>query len=1423
MTNLQEMTALRIAAVQLDGIPHALTWSGRHWIPSEPLIDGAAASADIDEMAASVIFTEATDHPSEILQKLEAIAADAIRQKVSEVLQWANEEELDVVVLPEMLIPASCISVLAGYSAGKVIVAGIGQIRNQVTASRFAETTNYTGQPEDLVGKNIAVLVHDGRVEVVEKKNAATEEALAPGAGPRAFSLRIRDRIVRIAVATCIDYLHEISAILNEEPQIVCIPAYTASVAPFMPDAPRDHVRILANAAAFGGTTIVASGVAGPVFAQVGVVKPIPPRTEGLIAVNYAAPLHKPTPIHVKSNRVALRAQFVPRAGEEDPANDALRSLAELRIAPSLGSEQLKGDISRWLRHLPVESPLADSLRELRRLAIQETDDAETTRLLSAHLSISSGNSVEEIRDRQASFIIQRIGDFVAISHRIDHAGRRLDRYRGLLKRSRKVVSEQDGSARWTFAFRLGRYDSDTAADSLPRQLNLLRAISDLPAGSISVTYRIQAKPSAVREDSYAYFDVIVSGDSSELQRDEVEAQMRSIMVSSWALSGSDEREVPADAKQFINLTLAQGARLSVMREDWSSLIDLLRTHIGFMSVDLRVVRSRLEATPSESIRPEQADPADEQFLTAMAAAPYVHLLGDRSVRLAGAFHMMAQQGTTGERQNLELSVVISSADRLPALLVSAAAHELLGSVPFSIDRNGVYSHQAAGPTFRPSEVLRVFHPPYGRVQGRGVPHPEPYRTFYTGRRTLASGTKLGTALIATARYDRRVDIRIDEVSRTRHIYVVGKTGTGKTNLLKEIARQDMDEAKGLCVIDPHGDLVDYLAEMETASGAVPVLLDFGNPESVTAFNPLLIDCDEPDERTLHTADLIQVLAGRFYNQYTGPRFNDLILLAIETMFTPAFPVRPSIALIEELYLNREVRGAIIERLSGTRLAERWRSFEMIRESDKADLMSWALSKLASLMPEGGLLRLQMSADRTPLSIKHIVERNGTLLVKIPEARLGRDASAFLASLLMKRIQRAVFSRSLRLGGTVDSKQMTIVVDEFQKVADAGLESFVAEARKFNCALVMAHQNLEQLFAFSTFEGTRSRELLEAIIGNVGTVVSFRVGPQDVEPVARLLGAKDTNVRDLNGYQALCRLTVDGSETSPFNIDIDDSGRSRGLPANGVSLRKRMLDEGYWMLRTQADESERKLRSSFAAALRRDKEIHAAANQSAAREVLRTPDLLESAAEEPDWDELGLRILAMVIGRHVECSEGTAQLMARRTLTLLDSELEVSEVVGKAVDEFGAGLSPERLGRLTFAIETLAQDIEPDESLLAWGPVMVLQCGLGEAVAAADAEEVQHWLASGRAGPPPQILADSALRDWIVRFVQVASSMTPDWSTFVTMHRSTNARGDQDGRGRVEEDDGADSAAVDPGSSSVSRRQRRVSRRQGRWPPWRSK
>lgn len=383
---------LRLCVVQLDGLPHART-AENLWLPAEPLYESGLPG----DLSAAQLFSNA--YPA-VYTGIQDLSTSAARACLTELLAFLHLQAADVVVFPEYLVPLGCLELLREFSADRAVVAGLGFVRNHTEAAALVELAETGWRGEDLVHRNVSVLLHDRRVHLVTKLSLADGEIATAGRGVEVRELTLRGRQVRLAVAVCKDYLMWESTATAQRADIVCVPANSPTTTPFQPDAPRDHVRLLANAARHGGSQIIVPALEGPLVTKLG-VEPIPAGFQAVILVEYDRHPQKPTALANPANSLTLRAQVIGAAETAERA--VLAELAELTITTP--AAELHKQLADLRARLSLSGPLAQALDAYGMHLAQDFDtDKELHDLLCTHLAVGGGGRVV-VRGRQAQFI----------------------------------------------------------------------------------------------------------------------------------------------------------------------------------------------------------------------------------------------------------------------------------------------------------------------------------------------------------------------------------------------------------------------------------------------------------------------------------------------------------------------------------------------------------------------------------------------------------------------------------------------------------------------------------------------------------------------------------------------------------------------------------------------------------------------------------------------------------------------------------------------------------------------------------------------------------------------------------------------------------------------------------------------------------
>jgi hypothetical protein len=384
---------------------------------------------------------------------------------------------------------------------------------------------------------------------------------------------------------------------------------------------------------------------------------------------------------------------------------------------------------------------------------------------------------------------------------------------------------------------------------------------------------------------------------------------------------------------------------------------------------------------------------------------------------------------------------------------------------------------------------------------------------------------------------DPRRGVALSEGERTRHTYVVGQTGTGKSALLLNLALQDIEAGQGVCVVDPHGDLVDAILERYPRSRSEDlVLVDPSDRDRIIGLNPLEPVSDAADM-------LIQQLIGMLYRIYDpfhtgiiGPRFEHWFRNAAETAI--AHPDGGVLMDIPRLFTDDRFLASRLQYVQDPAIRSFWIE-ELGATSDfhKSEMVGWFIGKFGAFN-SNEVMRGIVGQRKSTIDIPGIMDESRVLLVKLPRGLLGEINAMWLGMMLISKIQMSALGRASRAPG--DRRLFNLYVDEFQNFAYTEFDSLIAEARKYGLALTLAHQHVGQLTA----------QIRDAVIGNVATWVLFRMGLADAEVLqSDIEGFSARDLAKLQNRRCVVRTSVDGNPVPPFDILTLDPDR---WPVNSV-------------------------------------------------------------------------------------------------------------------------------------------------------------------------------------------------------------------------------------------------------------------------------
>ena len=362
----------------------------------------------------------------------------------------------------------------------------------------------------------------------------------------------------------------------------------------------------------------------------------------------------------------------------------------------------------------------------------------------------------------------------------------------------------------------------------------------------------------------------------------------------------------------------------------------------------------------------------------------------------------------------------------------------------------------------------------------------------------------------------------IQPVDRARHVYIIGKTGMGKSTLLENMLYSDIMSGRGIALIDPHGDLADtILANIPKSRTNDIVLFDPSDTEFPIAFN--MLDNPNPELRPIVASGLVSIFKKMFAESW-GPRLEYILRNTILTLLLIPETTLVSIPLI---LTHESYRKKVVSKITDPILVQFWtQEFEKMAPAQMNEAINPILNKVGQFL-SSPILRNILGQPKNPFSLRWVMDNGKIFIVNLSKGKIGEDASALLGAMMVTKFQIEAMTRA----DTPESERRDfgLYVDEFQNFATDSFATILSEARKYKLSLTMANQYIAQMP--ETVQG--------AVFGNVGTLVSFQVGYDDASKFAEVFGGEDVivpqDLTNLRKYDIYTKLLIDGMPSPVFS------------------------------------------------------------------------------------------------------------------------------------------------------------------------------------------------------------------------------------------------------------------------------------------------
>lgn len=362
----------------------------------------------------------------------------------------------------------------------------------------------------------------------------------------------------------------------------------------------------------------------------------------------------------------------------------------------------------------------------------------------------------------------------------------------------------------------------------------------------------------------------------------------------------------------------------------------------------------------------------------------------------------------------------------------------------------------------------------------------------------------------------------IKQADRLFHLYAIGKTGTGKSTLLETLLRQDIEAGRGFALIDPHGDLAERVAMYASEMQPEPLIyLNAADPNQPYGYNPLRKVT--PSKIPLAVSGLLEVFKKRWSDAW-GVRMEHVLRNSLFALIEKGDATLPDVL---RLVSDKHYRKEVTRGLTNEPVKQFW-DVEYPKYSFRylSDAIAPIQNKIGAFISDPILHRL-VTAPPVDLRFRKIMDEGNMLVVNLAKGLLGEDSSSLLGALLVTTLGLAAFSRA---DNPVTSyRPFYIYLDEFQDFTTLAVANMVSELRKYGIGLTLSHQNLAQL----------EPDVRHGVLGNVGTIVSFRVGPEDAQVLAREFQPTFTeeDLVNLPNRGIYLKLMIDGAPSRAFSAE----------------------------------------------------------------------------------------------------------------------------------------------------------------------------------------------------------------------------------------------------------------------------------------------
>lgn len=422
-------------------------------------------------------------------------------------------------------------------------------------------------------------------------------------------------------------------------------------------------------------------------------------------------------------------------------------------------------------------------------------------------------------------------------------------------------------------------------------------------------------------------------------------------------------------------------------------------------------------------------------------------------------------------------------------------------------------------------ELASMYHFPHSRFNYTPIIKWLAYKVLPAPVNIPTEGVLLGYNVY---RGEKR-EIRMLRNDRTRHHYCIGKSGSGKSVFLSWLARQDVKSGDGLCVVDPHGDLIEEVIQFVPKERAKDVI-KFDPADSDRPMGLNILEAKNPEEMDMASSQATEIFIKIFGDEIFGPRLQHYFRNGCLTLMADQEEGATLID-VPRLFVDDEFMKYKASKVKNPVVRSFWEhEYAHTGERERQEMIPYFSAKFGPFITNS-IMRNCIGQTKSAFNFRECMDQRKILLINLSKGKIGDLNTQLLGLVVVARLQMAAMSRVDI--PEKDRKDFYLYVDEFQNFATDSFCSILSEARKYHLALIMAHQYIKQL------EKKQDTSIRDAVFGNVGTMMSFKVGADDAEYMAKEYAPvlTEQDVLSIANYKAYIKLNINNTTSRPFSLE----------------------------------------------------------------------------------------------------------------------------------------------------------------------------------------------------------------------------------------------------------------------------------------------